>query len=213
MGDSATTNVVLGGLGEGRGRLGDCRSLWRHGGETGGAVRGGPLQPGQRHIYTREKPVLTPVQLPTSPFGTAILLLRSAPPIALRMTARPDRFDVQRPETGKQRIKATPSRRRQKGGRHDRRTAIRQGNAGASSRRSSVSNCGASTAGLETRASSGTKRLYLMMSPQRGLRLLGRRTATRPARTRSVAFCSSLHVSPHWPSLLEHVRSGWEEVR
>jgi type IV secretory pathway TraG/TraD family ATPase VirD4 len=46
-------------------------------------------QAGQRSttVAVRSKPILTPAQLRTLPFGTGVLLLRSAPPIMLALDA------------------------------------------------------------------------------------------------------------------------------
>lgn len=90
--DAATIKVVLGGqantddltdmsrlLGEVEVR--DTSQSYGHGGQQSTTVT------------SRSKPILTPAQLCTLPFGMGVLLLRSAPPIMLALdawTGRPD---------------------------------------------------------------------------------------------------------------------------
>jgi type IV secretory pathway TraG/TraD family ATPase VirD4 len=104
--DSATTKIILGG----ECSAGDLQDMSTVCGQVevkkvsqSGA---GILQPGSRHIYTQQEPVLTPAQLRTLPFGTGVLLLRTAKPIVLNMTPWPSRRDAARLETGKQHVEA-----------------------------------------------------------------------------------------------------------
>jgi type IV secretory pathway TraG/TraD family ATPase VirD4 len=90
--DAATIKVVLGG----QANSDDLTDMSRLLGEV--EVRETTEsygQGGQRSttVAVRSKPILTPSQLRTLPFGTGVLLLRSAPPIMLALdawTGRPD---------------------------------------------------------------------------------------------------------------------------
>ncbi len=90
--DAATIKVVLGG----QANTDDLTDMSRLLGEV--EVRDTTEsygQGGQRSttVAVRSRPILTPAQLRTLPFGTGVLLLRSAPPIMLALgpwTARPD---------------------------------------------------------------------------------------------------------------------------
>lgn len=107
--DAATIKVVLGGqantddltdmsrlLGEVEVR--DTSQSYGHGGQQSTTVA------------IRSKPILTPAQLRTLPFGTGVLLLRSAPPIMLALdpwTSRPDAATLTAEKTQiEQRIRA-----------------------------------------------------------------------------------------------------------
>jgi type IV secretory pathway TraG/TraD family ATPase VirD4 len=90
--DAATIKVVLGG----QANSDDLTDMSRLLGEV--EVRETTEsfgQGGQRSttVAVRSKPILTPAQLRTLPFGTGVLLLRAAPPIMLALdawTGRPD---------------------------------------------------------------------------------------------------------------------------
>jgi type IV secretory pathway TraG/TraD family ATPase VirD4 len=102
--DSATTKVVLGG----QANADDLADMSRLCGDV--EVRkvsqsgAGILTAGSAHIYLERRPILDPAQLRTLPFGTGILLLRSAKPIQLRLTPWTRRKDAARLELGKTHI-------------------------------------------------------------------------------------------------------------
>jgi type IV secretory pathway TraG/TraD family ATPase VirD4 len=104
--DAATVKIVLGGAGNAD-DLRDMAALlgtrpelrrdrsWSHGGRT------------TISTSTHDVPVLDVGKLRTLPFGRALLLLRSAPPIDLRLRAWTDRRDAQNIRDSRSQIEKT----------------------------------------------------------------------------------------------------------
>jgi type IV secretory pathway TraG/TraD family ATPase VirD4 len=90
--DAAIVKLILGGSANAE-DLRDLSALMGTREETRVDTSWGADGRKTRSSSTREKPVLDTARLRTLPFGSAVLLLRSAPPIALTLqpwTARPD---------------------------------------------------------------------------------------------------------------------------
>lgn len=102
--DASTVKIVLGGQANSH----DLADLSRVIGDKQvprvARSGGGWGVPGNRTVTTETKPILSPPELRSLPFGTGLLLLRSAPPIVLNLSAWPSRADGRRLEEGKHRI-------------------------------------------------------------------------------------------------------------
>jgi len=91
--DAAIVKVILGGGSNARDLEDLSKLLGQRQQKTTSTSRGGD---GRRttSTHTTTVAVLEPAQLRTLPFGTAVLLMRAAPPIALRLRRWTDRKDA-----------------------------------------------------------------------------------------------------------------------
>ena len=112
--DAAIVKVILGGGSNARDLEDLSKLLGQRQQKTTSTSRGAD---GRRttSTHTTTVPVLEPAQLRTLPFGTAILLMRAAPPIALRLRRWTDRKDAKQLTADQRRRRGRhPARPRQR---------------------------------------------------------------------------------------------------
>ncbi|GAB4086399.1 hypothetical protein GCM10028784_30290 [Myceligenerans cantabricum] len=98
--DAAIVKIVLGGTSS-AGDLRDISALIGERDEHADTYTTGDHGTRSMQRTLRRVPVMPPERIRTMPFGTGLILLRSAPPIVTRLRAWPDRLDADDLTTGK----------------------------------------------------------------------------------------------------------------
>jgi hypothetical protein len=104
--DASIAKIVLGGASGSRDLL-DLSTLIGDRDETTDSVTIGERGLRSNQRSTRRVPIMPPDVIRTLPYGTALVLLRSAPPIVTRMrewTARPDAAELSAQRAGVERL-------------------------------------------------------------------------------------------------------------
>jgi type IV secretory pathway TraG/TraD family ATPase VirD4 len=107
--DAAIVKVMLGGGSNAR-DLDDLSRLIGQRTEHATSTSTGPQGGRSTSTSTTQVPILEPAKLRTLPFGTAVLLLRSAPPIVLTMAPWTARHDAKQLAAARRRLEEAISR-------------------------------------------------------------------------------------------------------